>query len=247
MPRASQKLQEHIAQEHKQLTVGRNLKEIVYGGIDGIVTTFAVVAGFSGANTFSPDALGIPVAAVLLFGLANLFADGFSMGIGDYLSARAEKKQYDREYKKERAETQMHPEMEVEESLEIYMSYGMTKNDAKTVVNVYKKYPEIWTNFMMRYELELPEPEDEPLKSALYTFFSFLCFGFIPLIPYVFGVDPAYSFAVSSIAGLVALTALGVLRSRFTKEGVFLSVGEIVALGTIAGIIAYGVGVLFHV
>lgn len=54
------------------------MPEFVYGGIDGIVTTFAVVAGAMGAS------LGAGI--VLVLGFANLFADGFSMAISNYMS-----------------------------------------------------------------------------------------------------------------------------------------------------------------
>jgi VIT1/CCC1 family predicted Fe2+/Mn2+ transporter len=64
------------------------LGEIVYGGIDGIVTTFAIVAGSVGA--------GLSSAIVLILGSANLVADGFSMGVGAYLSSKSEKDLYDR-------------------------------------------------------------------------------------------------------------------------------------------------------
>ena len=59
----------------------RYLGEFVYGATDGTVTTFAVVAGAIGAS-LSPT-------IVLILGFANLFADGFSMAIGDYLSEKA--------------------------------------------------------------------------------------------------------------------------------------------------------------
>ncbi|MGH9856666.1 MAG: VIT1/CCC1 transporter family protein, partial [Acidobacteriota bacterium] len=58
------------------------LSEFVYGGIDGAVTTFAVVAGATGAN-FS-------VKVILVLGFANLIADGFSMSVGSYLSTESE-------------------------------------------------------------------------------------------------------------------------------------------------------------
>lgn len=58
------------------------LKEFVYGGIDGCVTTFAVVAGATGANLSS----GI----ILILGFANLIADGFSMSVGNYLSVKSD-------------------------------------------------------------------------------------------------------------------------------------------------------------
>jgi len=63
------------------------LKQIVFGGNDGIVTTFAIVAGFAGAR--AEGAAEIGAIAVLVFGLANLFADGVSMGLGEFLSLRS--------------------------------------------------------------------------------------------------------------------------------------------------------------
>lgn len=58
------------------------LSEFVYGGIDGAVTTFAVVAGATGA--------GFSTKILLVLGFANLIADGFSMGVGSYLSTKSE-------------------------------------------------------------------------------------------------------------------------------------------------------------
>ena len=58
------------------------LSEFVYGGIDGAVTTFAVVAGATGAR--------FDTTVILVLGFANLIADGFSMGVGSYLSTKSE-------------------------------------------------------------------------------------------------------------------------------------------------------------
>ena len=58
------------------------LSEFVYGGIDGAVTTFAVVAGATGAR--------FDTKVILVLGIANLVADGFSMGVGSYLSTKSE-------------------------------------------------------------------------------------------------------------------------------------------------------------
>ncbi len=67
------------------------LAEFVYGGIDGAITTFAVVAGALGA-ALSP-------AVILILGFANLFADGFSMAVSNYLSMKS-----DRDLKKKKRE-----------------------------------------------------------------------------------------------------------------------------------------------
>ena len=69
--------------------ISTHLKEIVFGGTDGIVTTFAVVAGYTGAGETSMGK--IPIVAVVIFGLANLFADGFSMALGNFLSLEVER------------------------------------------------------------------------------------------------------------------------------------------------------------
>ena len=58
------------------------IRDLVYGGIDGIVTTFAVVAGVTGG--------ALSARAVLIVGIANLVADGLSMGVGNYLGIRSE-------------------------------------------------------------------------------------------------------------------------------------------------------------
>ena len=78
---------ERIAQaaaEHHGGTGSQYLGDMVYGGLDGIVTTFAVVSGVAGAE------LGTSI--ILIMGLANLFADGFSMATGAFLSAKSEQR-----------------------------------------------------------------------------------------------------------------------------------------------------------
>lgn len=63
--------------------LGRYIKDIIYGANDGIVTTFAVVAGSVGA--------GLSAKVILILGFASLLADGFSMGAGNYLGSRSER------------------------------------------------------------------------------------------------------------------------------------------------------------
>jgi len=59
------------------------LKDIVYAANDGVITTFAVVAGVHGG--------GLSVVAVLILGFASLFADGFSMAVSNYLGNKSKK------------------------------------------------------------------------------------------------------------------------------------------------------------
>ena len=94
------------------------LPEFVYGSIDGIVTTFAVVAGASGA--------GLSVNIILILGLANLFADGLSMSIGSYLSKKAERDSYNKHLMIEEWEVENMPDVERKEVEEIFRAKGFT-------------------------------------------------------------------------------------------------------------------------
>ncbi len=236
----------HLEEYHKKTFITGYLKEFVYGGIDGIVTTFAVVAGFSGAEILSENvATALPIATVLLFGLANLFADGLSMGIGDFLSSRAEKKLYEENLRKEQLEFINNPAYEYAETKFILKQKGVSLEDANTLLEIYKKYPEFWTEFMMQYELEMAPPDESPSKKAIATFTSFILFGLIPLLPYIFGLQTNKLFLISAISASIALVILGTLRSFFTKEKMVVSIAETFILGFLAGSVAYGVGLLF--
>jgi vacuolar iron transporter family protein len=103
------------------------LPEGVYGSIDGIVTTFAVVAGAAGAN------LGVDV--VIILGLANLFADGLSMSIGSYLSKKSEKDNYEKHRRIEEWEIENLPDVERKEIEDIYRAKGFDGAELEMVVN----------------------------------------------------------------------------------------------------------------
>ena len=79
--------EDHIHQESRYFRkLQEYLGEFVYGGIDGAVTTFAVVAGGFGAD--------LDPGIIIILGFANLLADGFSMSIGAYLSAKSDNENY---------------------------------------------------------------------------------------------------------------------------------------------------------
>lgn len=117
-------LQHHLEHEHTHAPFAEYFKEVIYGGIDGIVTTFAVVAGFSGAALSNETTTQLSFLVVLLFGLANLFADGVSMGLGNFLSIRSEKDLYKGARAKEKHEIQHNPQMEYEETVTIMEQKG---------------------------------------------------------------------------------------------------------------------------
>jgi VIT1/CCC1 family predicted Fe2+/Mn2+ transporter len=236
----------HLSQEHKISPLASYLREIVYGGLDGIVTTFAVVAGFAGAQQPQLVALLTPVP-VLLFGLANLFADGVSMSLGNFLSLRSEKDVYAAEKAKERHKIRTSPALELEETVAILKHRGYSGEDAKDMAALYAKNEDFWTYFMMHDELALPNPERQSaLSTSLVTFASFVSFGAIPLVPYILSRTSASTFTQSIFFTITALLTLGLLRWRVNQERLVRSMGETLLLGSVAAFVAYLVGTFFR-
>lgn len=240
----SEALSQHLAHEHRIGKVQEFLKEIVYGGNDGIVTTFAIVAGFAGAGAEGAAAVG--GVAVLLFGLANLFADATAMGLGAFLSSRSEQDVYNATRAKELKEIAENPEMERRETIEILREKGVSEEDARAMTDILQRHPEFMADFMMQYEIGMADPSgDSPAMNGLATFLAFILFGSAPLIPYFLAEPSSGTFQASLAASLLALVALGLLRWKVTNETVARCVGETLLVGGICGLVAYAVGLMF--
>ena len=237
-------LADHKAGEHKIGKVQEFLKQIIYGGNDGIVTTFAIVAGFAGAG--ADGAAQIGGIAVLLFGIANLLADATAMGLGEFLSARSEQDVYRATRDKELHEIKHNPEMERAEMIEILEERGVSDEDAKQLTDVLERNPEFMADFMMQYEIGMADPtDDNPAMNGFATFVAFIIFGSVPLIPYFLLEPTDTTFQLSVIATFLALVSLGLIRWKVTNETMFRCVGETVLVGGICAIVAYGVGLAF--
>ena len=248
--RGLEELRRHLVEDHHQTTVSMYLKEVVFGGVDGIVTTFAVVAGFSGASLANETTTQLTFVVVLLFGLANLFADGVSMGLGNFLAVRSDQSLYCKIRDKERQEIEEDLDREIRETITILMMKGFSEEDAKTLTTLYQKNESYWLDFMMSQELQIPDPtDDNPISTGFATFLAFICFGLVPLMPFIFfrGLDPRSAFELACVGTFVALLLLGVLRWRVIRTNLFKSVGEIVLVGSVAAAVAFLVGSLFTI
>lgn len=227
------------AEEHGG-TGSRYLGDMVYGGLDGIITTFAVVSGVAGAD------LGYNV--VVIMGLANLFADGFSMATGAYLSSKSEQEVYERERERERWEVEHFPEGEKAEMLEIYRRQGYPDEDAQHLVDIQSRHSEQWVNTMMVEELGMIPDDRNPLLNALATFVAFLVAGSVPMLVYLAGlfipVPPEATFPISLGLSALALFGLGAAKVLVTERNAFRSGLEMLLIGGLAAAVAYVVGAL---
>ena len=230
------------APESHQQEQGQYIKSAVYGGLDGIITTFAVVAGVAGAH--------LATAVVLILGFANLIADGLSMAIGDYLSTKAEQHYHQAERRREQWEVEHYPEGEKRELVELYVDKGMAPEDAAAVVEIFARNENTWVDVMMVEELGIVASDESPLKNAVTTFLSFGVFGLVPLLAYVaVALVPDWRgsinmFVVASICTGVSLFVLGLLKVRITGRNWLRSGLETLLVGGVAAAAAYGIGAL---
>jgi len=213
------------------------LGEFVYGGIDGSVTTFAVVSGVVGANLES--------SVIIILGLANLFADGFAMSVGAYLSSKSENDNFDKHRNIENWEIDNLREKEVEEVREIYLAKGFEGELLESVVKKITSNREVWIDTMMKEELEMIKTGKSPFSIGFTTFISFLLVGTIPLSIYLIDFISPISgnlFLISSILTGLAFLGIGILKAYVNNTNTFRAMIETLFLGGIAATIAYNVG-----
>ncbi len=216
------------------------VKDFVYGSIDGIITTFAVVAGVSGA--------GLASSIILIMGFSNLFADGFSMAIGNYLSVKSEQELYYKERDRESHEIISTPKEEINDVVTIFRKKGFKGLILEKIVSTITKNKKVWVDVMMTEELGLIIENVNPFKSAVITFISFLLMGFIPLITFVINLFvPSISgvaFIISLVISFIALFMVGVIKGFLLKKKWYISGGQTLMIGGLAAIISYSVGFL---
>lgn len=213
------------------------LGEFVYGGIDGCVTTFAVVAGAVGA--------GLESAIIIILGFANLFADGFAMSIGAYLSTKSSRDNYQKHRQVEYWEIENMRESEIEEVREIYRQKGFEGELLEEIVQVIISDKDRWVDVMMKDELEMIEEDKSPFGIGMATFISFLLVGLIPLSIYLWDFISPLNFnlfLVTSILTGIGFAVIGWLKSKVNQTSIVKGVLETVILGAAAATVAFFVG-----
>lgn len=210
------------------------LRDFVYGGIDGAVTTFAVVAGTLGAD--------LSTRIVLILGVANLIADGFSMAASNFLGTRAERDDYQRLEEVERRHVEAAPEGEREEIRQIYAEKGFEAADLERAVELLTADRERWIQTMLTEEYGLPREVRSEWLAALCTFAAFVICGSVPLIPFISGSNGAFSTASVS-TGLVFFS-IGSIKARWSTTSWWRSGFVTLFVGGIAATLAFLAGML---
>lgn len=215
----------------KNIKVGY-LREWVYGGIDGVVTTFAIVAGVTGASLSSQ--------IIVILGIANLIGDGFSMAAGAYTSSKTELENYERLREVEHNHIEQDPSGEKEEVRQIYAKKGFSGVVLEEIVKTISANKEQWVKVMMAEEYGLSPAQHSPFMAALYTFLAFLLCGSIPLTPFVFGIDQAFEWAL--VLSALAFFAIGAFKSQWSVYAWWKQGFKTMFIGLIAAGLAFFIG-----
>ncbi|WP_299943627.1 VIT1/CCC1 transporter family protein [uncultured Ruegeria sp.] len=212
------------------------LRDVVYGGIDGSVTTFAIVAGVAGA--------GLSPFVIVALGLANVLADGFSMAAGNYSGTKAELDNIHRIRDIEERHIRLYPDGERKEVREILAQKGLSGGVLDEATGEITSNHDNWINLMIEGEYGLGSVEPHPIKAAIATFFAFLVAGMIPLLPFLFSIEGAFTVSAWMTAGV--FFAIGAMKSRWSLAPWWRSGGETLLIGGLAAGIAFWVGSWFH-
>lgn len=212
------------------------LRDVVYGAIDGSVTTFAIVAGVAGA--------GLSPFIIVALGLANVLADGFSMAAGNYSGTKAERDNVNRIRAIEERHIALYPQGERLEVREILAQKGLSGDVLEEATNAITADRQNWINLMLEGEYGLGGVDPNPMRAAMATFLAFLVAGMVPLLPFVLGLSNAFTLSIWMT--LAVFFAIGALKSRWSLAPWWRSGLETLAIGGVAAAIAYYVGTLFH-
>lgn len=209
------------------------------GGVDGVVTTFAVVAGSAGGQ--------LTASTVIILGIANLIADGFSMAVSNYLGTSARLEEFRQSRADEEWQVDEFPEGERKEIREIFSGKGFDGATLDEIVEVITADRKVWIDTMMAEELRMSDVSTRPLRAGLTTFFAFMVSGFIPLLPFLFGIgDFDTMFLASAGLGAAAFLALGVGKGWAIGTSPAWSGLQTLGIGGAAATLAYGAGYLLH-
>ncbi|MEJ8567895.1 VIT1/CCC1 transporter family protein [Elongatibacter sediminis] len=236
-----------LARDHQPSAIRRRLQtgprvryvsDAVLGGIDGCVTTFAIVAGAVGAG-FAP-------IVALVLGFANLLADGFSMAVSNYEAIQAQREYVDDLRRTEFRHIERVPEGEREEIRQIFAGKGFEGEVLEHVVDTICSNPDLWVDTMLAEEYGVGRATARPLYAALATFGAFVAVGTMPLLPLLAPVPLERQFLLSAIIAGATFFAIGMAKGFTFGRRPLRSGLRTLASGSAAAALAFAVGQGLH-
>jgi vacuolar iron transporter family protein len=212
------------------------IRDFVFGMEDGLVSNLGLVLGvyFGSGDSF----------AVVLAGLASMFAGAFSMSAGSYLSAKAQREVYENEIEETKKKLAENPKECLTEMKKILKEQGLNKLAINTLIpeTSKSKHPQFFCNYLVHKKVGISKRKlESPHGNALTMFLSFFFGSLFPVLPFIiFTASNAVMTAI--ILTVVILFSVGVTKTIYTKRSWLKSGIEMVVVGVGAGILGYFIG-----
>jgi vacuolar iron transporter family protein len=225
--------------DEKHLKSSDFITDAVIGMSDGLTVPFALAAGLSGAVSSN--------AIILTAGVAEIVAGCIAMGLGGYLAGKTEQEHYQSELKREYEEVETVPEKEMQEVMEIFADYGISKEGQNILATELAKDKTKWVNFMMKFELGLEEPNPQRARnSALTIGIAYFIGGLLPLSAYFITDTPSNGLKTSLLITTICLFVFGYFKAKVTGQNPLKGAFKVTLIGLIAAAAAYFVAIGFE-
>jgi len=232
---------DEIGQRHRSAG-GGNLRALVFGANDGLVSNAGLILGVAGATGGNGEA-----RAIVISGIAGLLAGAFSMASGEYVSVRSQREMFEHQIAAERDELETYPEAEAAELATIYQARGLSLDDANHMASAIIKNPAYALDALAREELGLdPANLGSPWAAAWSSFLSFSLGAMVPLLPFLVARQRHALLASVGLTTL-ALFGIGAAISLFTGRKAWRGGLRMLLIGAAAAGATYSIGRLLNV
>jgi vacuolar iron transporter family protein len=226
--------EKHITEERKRVSLLGEVRSIIFGAQDGLISILGLVASI-GAATHSTQ-------AVLIGGLGGAFAGMISMAAGEYISTKSQREVYQNEISREIEEVEQRPEETFQELCWLFEQEGLSKADAELVAMKLSTVRHTAAKTMIEKELGIaPEDSGSPLRSAGFIALAYFVGAAVPVLPFVF-LPVMWAIIIASIATLIALFAIGASKAKISEGKIIMGGLEVAAIGAVAAIAGYVFG-----
>ena len=211
-----------------------NMRELVFGFNDGLVSTFAFVAGLFGA--------GLHNTMILLVGIISAFSAALSMGFGAWLSTKSENEMFRAMLIEKRDGLGKKTDMQLEEYLKKLGLEEKTLKDAKSSI---KKDKENYAKLIVR-DIEGLENSrtHSPLRDSIFMFLAFVFGAVFPLLSYALGISNPFAYSI--MFSFTAAFIIGAVKTRFTRVSWIMSGIETLSICLLLVVVAYISGMLIE-
>ena len=224
-----------LADEDGELNL--NMRELVFGFNDGLVSTFAFVAGLAGAK--------LATGLILLVGLISALASALSMGFGAWLSTKSEREAYEAELAAQETVLEEHPKQKRAELKAYLTSLGLSGTTLTNAVRAISKNRIAWASLIMR---DVKGKENSrahsPMRDSIFMFVAFIFGALFPLLPYALSLDAPFQMSV--LLSFTAAFGIGALKTLITKRSWIVSGLETLIIVVILVSVAYAAGMFIE-